>query len=62
MKKTLCASALCLAAFAPTANASGWVQPVTPEILIVEDTAASNQGIFVPIFGLVLLILATHHN
>lgn len=61
MKKLLCASALCLAALAPSANASGYVQPQTPSVVIVEDTAASNQGIFVPIFA-VLLLLLLHHN
>jgi len=61
MKNLLCASALCLAALAPTANASGYVQPHTPEVVIIDDTAASNQGIFVPIFT-VLLLLLVHHN
>lgn len=61
MKKTLCAAALCLAVFAPTANAGGYVETHVPPAVIVEDTAASNQGIFVPLFGLLLLLL-THHG
>lgn len=61
MKKTLCAAALCLAALAPSANATGYVQPHVPEVVIVEDTAASSQGIFVPIFA-VLVLLLLHHG
>lgn len=57
MKKTLCAAALCLAALAPAANAGGVVHPVTPDAVIIADTAASNQGIFVPIFTVLLLLL-----
>jgi hypothetical protein len=60
MKKAVCAAALSLALLSPSANASGYIQPVTPEIVVVEDTAASNQGIFVPIFALLLLIMLHH--
>lgn len=61
MKKAACAAAISLAALTSTANAGGYVTPVTPEVVIVEDTAASSQGIFVPIFAVLLLILL-HHN
>ncbi|WP_224815087.1 hypothetical protein [Hasllibacter sp. MH4015] len=60
MKKLACAAALSLAVMAPTANASGYVQPHTPEVVVIEDTAASNQGIFVPVFALLLLIMLHH--
>ncbi len=60
MKKLACAAALSLAVAAPAANASGYVQPHVPEVVVIEDTAASNQGIFVPIFALLLLIMLHH--
>ena len=58
MKKILIA-ALAVAAFATAAQAGGIVT-VTPEVVVIEDTAASNQGIFVPIFALLLLIMLHH--
>lgn len=60
MKKALIAAAA-VVALAPAANASGYVQPQVPAVVIVDDTATSNQGIFVPAFALLLLILL-HHN
>lgn len=60
MKKLACAAALSLAVMSPAANASGYVQPVIPPVVIVDDTAASNQGIFVPVFALILLIMLHH--
>ena len=59
MKKILIAASAA-AMISTAANASGYVQPQTPEIVIVEDTAGSNQGIFVPAFALLLLILLHH--
>jgi len=59
MKKVLIAAAA-VAVFATAANAGGIVTTV-PEVAIVEDTAGSNQGIFVPIFALILLI-SLHHG
>ena len=56
MKKILIAG-LAVAAFATAAHAGGIV---TPEVVVIEDTAASNQGIFVPIFALLLLIMLHH--
>ena len=55
MKKVLIAAAA-VAVFATAANAGG----IVPEVVIIEDTAASNQGIFVPIFALLLLIMLHH--
>jgi hypothetical protein len=55
MKKVLIAAAA-VALFATTANAGG----IVPEVVIIEDTAASNQGIFVPIFAVLLLIMLHH--
>ncbi|WP_339983271.1 hypothetical protein [Gymnodinialimonas ulvae] len=57
MKKVLIA-AVAVAAFATAANAGGIV---VPQDVVIVDTAASNQGIFVPIFA-VLLLLLLHHN
>jgi hypothetical protein len=57
MKKVLIA-ALAVAAFATAANAGGIV---VPQDVVIVDTAASNQGIFVPIFA-VLLLLLLHTN
>lgn len=58
MKKVLIAVAA-VAVFATAANAGGVVPHVPQEVVIV-DTAASNQGIFVPAFALLLLILLHH--
>lgn len=58
MKKVLIAAAA-IAVFASAANAGGIVTQM-PEVVIVEGTAASSEGIFVPIFTLLLLI--TLHN
>lgn len=58
MKKILIA-AVAFAAFATVAQAGGIVANV-PEQVVIVDTAASNQGIFVPVFALLLLIMLHH--
>lgn len=60
MKKILI-SAAAIAIFASAANAGGIVAQM-PEVVIVEGTAASNEGIFVPIFALLLLITLHHRG
>ncbi len=56
MKKYLAAAALSLAVAAPSAQASGYVQPQMPETIIIEDTRG-NDSLFVPVLALVLLLL-----
>jgi hypothetical protein len=34
---------------------------VVPEEVVVVDTAASSQGILVPIFALLFVLLTVHH-
>lgn len=60
MKKILI-SAAAIAFLGSAASAGGLVAEVPP-VVIVEDTASSNQGIFVPIFALVMLISLHHGN
>ncbi|MGP1355999.1 hypothetical protein [Roseicyclus sp.] len=60
MKRLAAATALSLALVSGTANAGGMVEPVMPPAVIVEDTAASNGGILVPILFLIFTIAVTH--
>lgn len=59
MKKVLIAAAAATV-IATSANAGGIVTH-TPEAVIIADTASSSQGIFVPIFAVLFVLLATHH-
>lgn len=54
-------AAVAATAIAPAVNAGGYVEPQMPPVVIIDDTAASNQGIFVPAFAILLLIML-HHN
>ena len=54
--KKVCAAILGLTMLGTAANAGGIIVEVPPAV-IIEDTAASNQGIFVPVFALLLLLL-----
>lgn len=58
MKKVLIAAAA-VAVFATAANAGG-VVPHVPQDVVIVDAATSNQGIFVPVFALLLLIMLHH--
>ncbi|MBY4892362.1 hypothetical protein KUL25_06265 [Rhodobacteraceae bacterium N5(2021)] len=58
MKQILIAAAA-VAVLATAANAGGVVPQVPQEVVIV-DTAASNQGIFVPAFALLILLMLHH--
>lgn len=60
MRKLLIAAAAATA-IAPAVNAGGYVEPQMPAVVIIEDTATSSQGIFVPIFAVLFVLLATHH-
>ncbi|AHM04943.1 hypothetical protein roselon_02629 [Roseibacterium elongatum DSM 19469] len=64
MKRLLATAAIALAlgtATAPTADAGGMVHPVTPPIVVVEDTASSAHGILVPVLALIFVVAALHH-
>lgn len=59
MKKILIAAAA--AAMLSTAANAGGIVTHTPTHVIIEDTASSAQGIFVPIFAVLFVLLATQH-
>lgn len=60
MKKLLIA-AVAAVVIAPAANASGYVQPHVPPAVIIEDTAASGQGILVPALAVLFVWVALFH-
>ncbi|MEM9756427.1 MAG: hypothetical protein AAF914_10555 [Pseudomonadota bacterium] len=55
MKKLAAAAGFALALAAAPAVAGG-ITPVTPEVVVIEDTATSNAGILVPILFLIFAI------
>jgi hypothetical protein len=60
MKRLAAASAISLALVAGTAHAGGMAEPAMAPAVIIEDTAASNGGILVPILFLIFTIAVTH--
>lgn len=64
MKRLLATAAIALAlgtANAPTAEAGGMAPPVTPPVVVVEDTASSAHGILVPIIALIMFATVLHN-
>lgn len=59
MKKILIAASV--ATVVSTAANAGGIVPQTPPAVVIADTASSSQGIFVPIFAVLFVLLTTHH-
>lgn len=55
MKRILTATAAAAMLVAPVAHAGGMVEPVMPEIVIVEDTTSNAGHILVPILAVIFL-------
>lgn len=59
MKKILIAATA--ATLIASASNAGGIVTHTPEAVIIQDTASSSQGIFVPFFAVLFVLLATQH-
>ena len=60
MKRLVAASALSLALASGGAHAGGMTEPMVPPAVVIEDTAASNGGILVPVLFLIFTLAVTH--
>lgn len=61
MKKFFAATALSLAVASGAAHAGGMVEPVTPQAVVIEDTASNSGHLLVPVLFLIFTLAVTHH-
>lgn len=60
MKKLVASAAIVLALATGASHAGGIIEPVTPPVVIIEDTSSNSGHILVPALFLIFVLATTH--
>lgn len=60
MKKLVASAAITLALATGSSHAGGVVEPVTPPVVIIEDTSSNSGHLLVPALFVIFALAATH--